>query len=119
MTLEEKIVDFITRHYRGNKNAISAAQIATIISGVGYSTTSAEVQRMIGDIRRAKIALIGSSPSGFFLILTEEDMAITQANIKNRIKKIVEASEALNEKWEQENGVKPTGDLFSGNFNVK
>lgn len=114
MTVQEKIIDIITRYYRGNCLAIPSDEIARTLDRVGYPISPEEVQRMIGDIRREKKALIGSCSAGFFLIVTEEDMAITQAYIKNRIGPIVQAAKALDEMWGEKHGERYSGDLFSG-----
>ena len=119
MTLEEKIIDFISTHFKGNNNTVTSKDIAVILSGMGYKVNAADVQKIIGDIRRSKKALIGSSPAGFFLIVNDEDMGITQANIKNRIRSIVEAAEGIDEMWREKTGVKFAGDLFVGAYNDK
>lgn len=118
MTTEEKLIDYITKHYRGNKNPITAGAIADALNPMGYNTDAREIQQLVSKIRREKKALIGSSSAGFFLILTDEDMAITQAYIKSRISAIIEAAQGINDMWKEQHGAVYAGDLFTGIKNV-
>jgi hypothetical protein len=111
MTLEEKIIDFISKYHRGHENAVPSDEIARTIDRVGYPTSPEEVQKIVGEIRRAKKALIGSSTDGFFLIETEEDNAITQSYLRGRVGPILKAAEALEQMWTDKNGGKVQGVL--------
>ena len=111
MTLEDKIIDYITKHYRGSERPVSSKKMADAFNSIGFDVDDGDVQQAIGEIRRNKKGLIGSDSQGFFLIISEKDLAITQAYIKRRIAPIVAAAEALNDMWQQEHGP-INGDLF-------
>jgi hypothetical protein len=112
MNLEDKIIDYISKYFKGNGNPVTAEFMAKEFGLTGYQADAGDIQQSIGNIRRAKKAMIGSHSGGFFLIVTDTDMNITQAYIKNRIAPIVAASKALDDMWFEAHGAKAQGDFF-------
>lgn len=113
MNLEQKIVDYISKYFQGNNHPVTADFMAKEFERLGYQCGDAgDIQQAIGNIRRAKKAMIGSHSGGFYLIVTDTDMNISQAYIKNRIAPIVAASKALDEMWFESHGAKAQGDFF-------